>query len=138
MRKNINILNRERCTGCRVCENVCPSQAIEFKENKEGFLYPNVKEDLCTNCGFCTQKCPVLTETEYGEIQECYAVMSEKDIRMESSSGGMFTVLANYILKKADMYAGLLGNLLLRLHIKLFIEMKTYTNCNYQNTYKAI
>lgn len=106
MRKNINILNRERCTGCRVCENVCPSQAIEFKENKEGFLYPNVKEDLCTNCGFCTQKCPVLTETEYGEIQECYAVMSEKDIRMESSSGGMFTVLANYILKKGGYVCG--------------------------------
>ena len=36
---NIDLV-KENCTGCKVCEAVCPKSAIRMKESEDGFLYP--------------------------------------------------------------------------------------------------
>ena len=52
---NIDILNRNECTGCLVCYQVCPHDAIQMIETKEGFHYPYIIEEKCTNCRICVK-----------------------------------------------------------------------------------
>lgn len=81
-----------------------------MKADHKGFLNPVINEELCTNCGLCAKCCPVLNIDyirKYKATQpDCYAVMAHDKIRMQSSSGGMFTVLAEYILGKGGLVCG--------------------------------
>ena len=106
-RNNINILDRKECTGCSVCSQVCPHNCIEMIETKEGFHYPVVDEKLCTDCGLCVKKCHALNDNFKTDFkQEFYDVRANDEIRMKSSSGGMFTLLANYVLENGGFVCG--------------------------------
>jgi heterodisulfide reductase subunit A len=48
-------IHAEHCSGCRICNNMCPFNAIEFKE-AEGVSYINAA--LCKGCGTCVAACP--------------------------------------------------------------------------------
>lgn len=103
---NINILDKNKCCGCMACMNSCPVNAIEMKENEEGFLEPVVNE-TCIHCGKCVRACPVLTPHYENEKQpEVYAVRAEDEIRAQSSSGGMFSLFAREILNKGGYVCG--------------------------------
>ena len=104
---NIDILNRNECTGCSVCYQVCPHDAIQMIETNEGFHYPSIIEEKCTNCGICVKKCHALNnnfKTEYK--QEIYKVIANDEIRMKSSSGGAFSIIANYVLENNGYVCG--------------------------------
>ena len=104
---NINILNRKECTGCSVCSQVCPHNCIEMIETKEGFHYPVVDEKLCTDCGLCVKKCHALNDNFKNDFkQEFYDVRANDEIRMKSSSGGMFTLIADYVLENGGFVCG--------------------------------
>ncbi len=105
IKNNIEILNKNLCTGCGVCRNICPRDAIEFEENHEGFLYPSVN-DKCIDCGLCVKRCPMLGETEFAGSPDCYAVMGSKNLRMHSSSGGMFSIVAQKVLDNGGYVYG--------------------------------
>lgn len=95
------------CCGCGACYNKCPVGAISMQENEEGFLTPVIDEAKCTNCGLCLKACPSLnTEFKNNPQPECYAAMADDEIRMKSSSGGIFTLLAEYILDKGGYVCG--------------------------------
>lgn len=50
----IDLFNgEEQCCACGACYNICPQNAIEMVEKENGFIYPNVKENKCINCGLC-------------------------------------------------------------------------------------
>ena len=107
MSNNIKKLNKSECTGCGVCSMVCPSDAITMIETKEGFHYPSIDENKCTNCEICALKCHSLSpnfKTDYKK--EFYEVTAPDEIRMKSSSGGMFTIVANYFLENGGYVAG--------------------------------
>ena len=104
---NINILNKKECTGCSVCFQVCPHNCIEMIETKEGFHYPVVDEKLCTDCGLCVKKCHALNDNFKTDFkQEFYDVRANDEIRMKSSSGGMFTLIADYVLENGGFVCG--------------------------------
>ncbi len=104
---SIYILNKEECTGCCVCYHVCPHDAIEMVETKEGFHHPLINEDKCTNCGLCVKKCHVLNDNFKTDFkQQIYDVRANDEIRMKSSSGGMFSLLANYVLENNGYVCG--------------------------------
>ncbi|ODA40296.1 Coenzyme F420 hydrogenase/dehydrogenase, beta subunit C-terminal domain [Desulfosporosinus sp. BG] len=96
-----------QCTGCRACEQKCPKHCIEMKDNQEGFLYPHVDIKQCNNCGFCVKTCHQLAENLAKEVGEVYAARAKDDeILLKSSSGGMFTILAQYALRNEGIVYG--------------------------------
>ena len=99
--------NMESCYGCGACFNACPTEAIEMKENTEGFLEPAVDEEKCISCGRCRQVCPSLNCQYPNESEpDIYAFSAEEKVLYNSSSGGMFTFLAEHILKAGGHVVG--------------------------------
>lgn len=107
--KNIitDALDMSRCTGCGACAEVCPTKAIEVKQNDRGFLNPVVDRKKCTLCGLCSVKCIALNP-QHNNVSEpkCYAVMANDEVRKISSSGGVFTLAAEYILSLGGYVCG--------------------------------
>ncbi len=107
MASNIEKVNKNECTGCGACYNLCPVNAITMEPDGEGFLFPSVNKELCTTCGLCYSKCPaeggVYPVSGNGDVYACWA---EDDIRMKSSSGGVFSILSKYILSQGGAVAG--------------------------------
>ncbi len=98
---------KDKCVGCSVCENICPTNAIFLQPNINGFLNPKINHDICTNCGLCAKRCVALNPIYKNSSEpECKAVMASDDIREISSSGGMFTLSAQYILKTGGYVCG--------------------------------
>lgn len=91
------------CTGCGACVNACPQGAIQYiyDYGKDGSLVAKIDDDKCVSCHLCEQICPVLEpkRNTNNKADECYAVWAKDSIRMQSSSGGIFTVLADYVLE---------------------------------------
>ena len=102
-----NVIDKDLCSGCSVCLNICPTKAILFEHNSEGFLYPRIDNNKCINCGLCRTKCPVLNPSYPNHKKpSCYAVMAPDEIRKSSTSGGVFALLADDFLKNNDYVAG--------------------------------
>ena len=104
----INILEKAKCCGCSACENVCPQNCIEMKRDDEGFQYPSVNEHECNDCGLCESVCPMLHSVEEDKReQKAYLVQIKDDaIRRESTSGGAFTAIAQYVIRKGGVVFG--------------------------------
>ena len=104
----IQITNKEQCSGCYACVSVCPKSCIAMKADDEGFWYPEVNEDICVKCGLCESICPVI-KNEYNKDKEVKAYVSytkDNEIRMKSSSGGLFTVFAKEVLNEGGVVFG--------------------------------
>lgn len=95
------------CSGCEACANACPVSCIEMKADAEGFLYPVIDQDKCIHCGKCERTCPAINPRECVTKPEAYLGYS-KDVetRRSSSSGGMFSMLADEILNRGGCVYG--------------------------------
>lgn len=104
-----NITQVSECIGCMSCYAACELKAIHPKYTPEGFLHPDIDTSVCVNCGKCIDVCP-LCNTIKGtpNPKECYAVMASDEIRKKSSSGGVFSVLADYVLEQNGYVAGVI------------------------------
>lgn len=96
----IEIKSKEDCCGCYACYNICPKQCITMKIDDEGFWYPNINEDICINCNLCEKVCPIINKPKNSLYEEkSYAIFNKNEkIRLESSSGGIFSLLAEYVI----------------------------------------
>lgn len=107
MKNNISILKSDRCTACSSCYNTCSFQALTMQEGKDGFIYPYIDSQKCTECGMCVKACPVLNLSQKNQSSpKLFAARSTDEIREKSSSGGMFTVLAEKILSLGGSVCG--------------------------------
>lgn len=105
--KSVEILEKDRCSGCSACFPICPTSAISMEYDEEGFLFPIVNHEKCTNCGLCSKICPELNfDFKNNAKPSCFAMQANDDIRMKSSSGGMFTILSNYVFDKGGFVCG--------------------------------
>lgn len=103
------ICDSRLCTGCGVCISICPKKCIQFIENDEGFLYPSINHERCINCSLCTKSCPILNnfESRKKDVIESYYGWSNSDsIRYKSSSGGVFSEIAENIIKTGGIVYG--------------------------------
>lgn len=103
----INIAVKSKCTGCSACVQKCPKQCISFEEDREGFKYPKVKLSVCIDCGLCEKVCPVLQQDKPRNPVIVYAAKnSNLSTRLASSSGGIFALLAETILRQNGVVFG--------------------------------
>ena len=101
------IVSKNKCTGCTACMNVCPKNAISMVTDKCGFKYPIIDEKKCIDCGLCKKTCPILNKKNNLSINKCYAAYSKNDeYSIHSSSGGIFPIIANYILDNNGIVIG--------------------------------
>lgn len=86
---------------------VCPKACIRMEEDAEGFRYPVIDEDKCAYCGLCEKVCPVINRQVRTYREQVYGTSSKDEALLKrSSSGGMFGILADYILKREGVVFG--------------------------------
>lgn len=104
----IELANKKDCVGCNACMQICPKSCIQMQEDLEGFLYPEVNKELCIDCGLCQKVCPVIHQSLAPEEKPlCYAAKNKnEEVREQSSSGGVFTLLAESIIEKGGVVFG--------------------------------
>ncbi len=104
----INIINKEFCCGCAVCTDQCPKKCISMISDEEGFKYPHVDQNKCINCGLCNKVCPIENKVEEkGGLLYAYAAWNKDDVvRTQSTSGGVFTALAETIVQRNGIVIG--------------------------------
>lgn len=101
------ICDKNECTGCFACYNVCPKNAITMEEGKLGHIYPKIDDKKCINCKLCQRICPNNKKVEIKEPIKAYAMKSKNDsIRDKSTSGGAATIFALNVLKKNGVVYG--------------------------------
>ena len=115
MFKMINIENKSLCTGCSACADSCNINAIDFIVDNEGFNYPVVDMTKCVDCGRCEQVCPIinvekLKETNKFSPKYYAAIINDNKARTESTSGGVFSVLADEMFDNNGLVCGAVYN----------------------------
>lgn len=138
-------IKKEECCGCSACAQSCKLKCIEMLQDNEGFLYPVVNKEKCVNCGTCENVCPSINSKSVACDLKGYVALSNDDkIREESSSGGIFSLLAEYILKKDGIVIGAAFDRNLKVVHKVIREKKDlyklrgskYVQSDVKNTYK--
>lgn len=102
------ICQKDKCTGCYACYNICPKKAISFNEDDFGFIYPHVDKEKCINCGLCKKICPQINDKlKMIQPNKVYAAYSnDNKVREKSTSGGAATIISKAILNQNGVIYG--------------------------------
>ena len=109
----IKLQDKADCCGCGACVQTCPVKCISMKEDREGFLFPFVDESKCIGCNACEGSCPIIVSKKNIKKESVFDTpkayggwIKDDKIRYDSSSGGAFTLFANYILENGGIVYG--------------------------------
>lgn len=112
MKNTIEKIEKKQCTGCGLCAEKCPKNCILMAEDEEGFRFPKIDFTKCVDCGLCVRNCPTtaVADALYSKYERSYfcGIIKDKDLLMKSSSGGVFGVLAEYIIGMGGFVCGCL------------------------------
>ena len=99
---------KEDCTGCTACAAACPKDCITMTADEKGFLRPVLQLDHCVSCGLCEKSCPVKTKRKISNNDpKAYAAYAtDTTVRLQSSSGGIFTEIAKEVLAEGGVVFG--------------------------------
>lgn len=99
---------KELCNGCSACVNICPKGCITMVPDAEGFQQPVIDETHCVDCGLCRKACPILRESipASGETLAYAAINQDETVRQTSTSGGIFTLLSQWVMDRGGVVFG--------------------------------
>ncbi|NLZ52236.1 MAG: 4Fe-4S dicluster domain-containing protein, partial [Thermoanaerobacteraceae bacterium] len=101
------IKEKKDCMGCYACKNICSLNCITMQSDNEGFWYPKVNYENCTKCGKCINVCPIMNQKEFENKPQGFACINrDENIRLESSSGGIFTLIAEQVIEDGGVVFG--------------------------------
>lgn len=107
MKSSPILAERDKCTGCGACFAICRHDAISMRSDDEGFVRPFIDEAKCVKCHLCKDVCPVLGMCVRNESCIAYAAKAkDENVRLASTSGGVFTLLAKSVLDKGGVVYG--------------------------------
>lgn len=113
------LIEKKKCSGCGACKSACPVNAIYMKEDNEGFWYPFIDEEKCIKCNLCEKVCPI-GKTNTVKPEFVYAAKNKDvDVRMKSTSGAIFTAIAEYVFSNNGVVFG----------CEMDEEKKVFTSC---------
>ena len=103
-----NLCDALSCAGCLACYNICKHNAIAINYDDEGFVYPSIRLELCVGCKSCEKVCPINGNLHKNAVSDkAYAAWAkDKKILRNSSSGGLYSVIANYVLRNGGVVFG--------------------------------
>ena len=102
---------KEECCGCTACVNICPVDCIAMQADEEGFLYPHIEKDKCIECNQCAVVCPINNNPKSSaKVDAVCARAKDLNIVRESTSGGFFTPIAQYVLDNDGIVVGAICN----------------------------
>lgn len=103
------IKNKDNCFGCSICAIKCPQQAIRMRSDSMGFIYPDIDESKCIDCGLCSNICTINSTHDKSAItvKKVYAcrLIDRKELT-KSQSGGAFWALAKNIIERGGVVYG--------------------------------
>ncbi|WP_077611307.1 Coenzyme F420 hydrogenase/dehydrogenase, beta subunit C-terminal domain [Clostridium sp. Marseille-P2415] len=104
---NIKVVGKA-CVGCRSCEQSCPVKCIRLRPNQEGFLYPDVDEQVCLSCGVCLKKCPAFDFKPQGRkpVRVLGFKSNDRERILQSASGGASDLFARFIIQAGGSVYG--------------------------------
>lgn len=103
----IRITDKHNCCGCSACFSICPKKCITMQADSEGFLYPLVNETDCIDCGLCENVCNELHPYDKREpLKVLAAINKDVEVRLKSSSGGIFYILAEKTISEGGVVFG--------------------------------
>ena len=112
----INIVDKSQCCGCNACIDICHKGAINLEVDIEGFWYPKVDVSKCVHCGLCEKVCPELQIDKlkkndfFTPAHTIAAINKNMKIRWDSTSGGVFSALAEYMYDQGGYVSGAVYN----------------------------
>ena len=79
-----------------------------MKADSEGFLYPEIDAIKCVDCGKCKSVCQIHSNIPRNTIEPIVfaAKNKDEDVRSRSTSGGMFSVFADAVIKNGGTVYG--------------------------------
>lgn len=143
----IKLVEKEHCSGCTACMACCPKEAISMCADEEGFKYPVIDRNQCVECEKCVRTCPVTNKQKKNPVVASYiAINNDKKQRESSASGGLFSVIAHYVLEKKGIVFGAAYDEKLRVkHIAIEHEadlgklrMSKYVQSDLGDTFKQV
>ena len=145
--ESVEICNPKDCINCNLCKNICPVGAIKTIETDLYFKYNIRDSKKCIDCKKCLNICPLnkIVKKDKFSIISYAAKNNNLEIQKKSASGGVFSVLAEYILnKKGVVYGAQRANNKTE-HIRItdkkdlsLVRRSKYTYSSLENILKAI
>lgn len=89
------------------CIDICPKKCITVKKNKLGHIFPLIIREKCIDCGRCLKVCPSENKSNFLQPLSVYAAWRKNEnARIESSSGGLASILSENIIKANGVVYG--------------------------------
>lgn len=116
------------CSGCGACKVSCPQRCIEMVEHEDGFSFPSVNAENCISCHLCEKVCPYETALDRNiPLETIAAVAGDHEIVAQSSSGGLFSEIADAVLKMGGVvYGATLDETFQCVHVRVNNEKDLY------------
>lgn len=101
-----NLKEDDECTGCGVCVEKCPKNAISMQYSTFGYKIPNINSELCINCGICDKYCNKKITVPNDKKEAYIAYNMDTYLLNKSASGGVFSAIAKKFIENGGVVYG--------------------------------